>query len=150
MKRLSSPGANGLLVGAAIVAGWWFYGWQGLVLAITLIVFWMVLQFRRVTRALEIAARRPVGLVDSVVMAQARLDTGLQMADVLRITGSLGVQQGQRDEWLWRDEAGNELQVTLRRGIVIRWAVARADAESTGPGSDGSASDTPPGPLLAP
>jgi hypothetical protein len=141
MKRLSSPGANLLLVGAAIVVGWWVYGWQGLVLAITLIVFWMLLQFRRVTRALANAAHRPVGLVDSVVMAQSRLDTGMQMADVLQITGSLGVQQGTRDEWLWHDEAGNELLVTLRRGIVIRWAVARVDTDSTSP---------PPTPLFTP
>ncbi|MEY2687130.1 MAG: hypothetical protein RL375_1328 [Pseudomonadota bacterium] len=130
-----------LLVGAAIVAGWWAYGWQGLVLAITLIVFWMLLQFRRATRALANAAHRPVGLVDSVVMTQARLDTGMQMADVLHITGSLGVQQGNRDEWLWHDEAGNELLVTLRRGIVIRWAVARVDADTT---------TLPPAPLHTP
>jgi hypothetical protein len=141
MKRLSSPGANGLLVGGAIVAGWWVYGWQGLLLAITLIVFWMLLQFRRATRALANAAHRPIGLVDSVVMAQSRLDTGMQMPDVLQITGSLGVRQGTRDEWLWHDEAGNELLVTFRRAIVIRWAVARVDPESTAP---------PPTPLYTP
>jgi hypothetical protein len=155
MKRLSSPGANGLLLGGAIVAGWWMYGWPGLVLAITLIVFWMLLQFGRATRALANAAHRPVGLVDSVVMTQSRLDTGLQMAEVLQITGSLGVQQGRRDEWLWHDEAGNELLVTFRRGIVIRWAVARVEAEAeptepTGPAADGPPPDPPPGPPPAP
>jgi hypothetical protein len=129
MKRLSSPGSNVLLVGGAIVAGWWAWGWQGLVLALTLVVFWMLLQFRRATRALELAARHPVGQVDSVVMLQARLEPGQQMAEVLGLTGSLGEQQGGRDDWRWRDGAGNEIELSFRRGVLVRWAVARAQAE---------------------
>jgi hypothetical protein len=136
MKRLSSPGANGILVGAAVLAGWWAWGWQGLILALTLIVFWLLLQFRRATRALHNAARRPIGQVDSVVMMQSRLEPGMQMAELLQISGSLGLQQGGRDEWLWADAAGNEILVTLRRAVVIRWAIGRPD---------GAESDAEPG-----
>jgi hypothetical protein len=138
MKRLSSPGANGLLIGAAVLAGWWGWGWQGLVLAVTLIVFWMLLQFGRATRVLQNAARRPMGQIDSVVMMQARLEPGMQMPEVLAISGSLGLQQGGRDEWLWSDVGGNDIVVTFRRGIVIRWAIARVDDDSSGDHSSGS------------
>ncbi|MFM2065911.1 MAG: hypothetical protein RLZZ584_820 [Pseudomonadota bacterium] len=147
MKRLSSPGANGLLIGAAVLAGWWAWGWQGLVLAFTLIVFWMLLQFRRATRALQNAARRPMGRIDSVVMMQSRLEPGMQMAEVLQLSGSLGIQQGGRDEWLWSDAAGNDIVVTFRRGIVIRWAIARVDADDrTGADQQVDAGQAPPAP----
>ncbi|MFM2118827.1 MAG: hypothetical protein RL722_295 [Pseudomonadota bacterium] len=132
MKRLSSPGGNLVLVGSAVLAGWWAWGWQGLVLAITLIVFWALLQFRRATRALELAARRPVGSLDSIVMLQSRLDTGMQMAEVLALTGSLGIQQGHHDDWLWRDAAGDEIVLSFRRGVLVRWAVARQDSGPSG------------------
>jgi hypothetical protein len=130
MKRLSSPAANAILVGAAVLAGWWTWGRQGLILALTLLVFWMLLQFRRATRALQNAARRPIGRIDSVVMMQARLEPGQQMAEVLQISGSLGIQQGGRDDWLWTDAAGNDIVVSFRRGILIRWAIARAETDT--------------------
>ena len=117
-----------LLVGSAIVAGWWLYGWKGLILALTVIVFWLVLQFNRANRVLRRAGERPVGhLTESVVMLQSQLSTGMTMAEVLALTGSLGKKLGQRDDWQWMDAGGDELVVSLRRGVVVRWAVARAD-----------------------
>ncbi|MEY4749769.1 MAG: hypothetical protein RIQ60_1983 [Pseudomonadota bacterium] len=150
MKRLSSPGTNGLLIGGAVLAGWWAWGWQGLILAFTLIVFWSLLQFRRATRALQNAANRPIGQIDSVTMMQARLEPGQQMAEVLQISGSLGIQQGDRDEWQWSDAGGNEIVVTFRRGVVVRWAVARADRDPGGnaaaPGASADEPVQPPSP----
>ncbi len=118
---------NALLAGAAVIVGLWFYGWQGLVLALTLIVFWAVLQFNRATRVLRNAGQRPKGLVDSVVMTQARLEPGLSRLEVLQITGSLGEAFNNHDEWRWRDAGGNELVLTFRRDVLVRWAVARAE-----------------------
>lgn len=132
------PAMHALLAGAAIIVGWWNYGWRGLVLGLTLVVFWLVLQFNRSVRVMRQAAARPVGQVESVAMLQAQLEHGLQMAEVLRLTGSLGIRQGQRDDWLWRDGYGHELVVSLRRGVVVRWAVARADeaADATPPAAE--------------
>ncbi len=117
---------NALLAGAAVIVGTWSYGWRGLVLALTVIAFWAVLQFNRATRVLRNAGQRPKGLVDSVVMTQARLLPGLSRLEVLQITGSLGEPFNDHDEWRWRDAGGNELVLTFRRDVLVRWAVARA------------------------
>lgn len=118
---------NALLAGAAVIVGTWSYGWQGLVLALTVIAFWAVLQFNRATRVLRNAGQRPKGQVDSVVMTQARLSPGLSRLEVLQITGSLGEAYNDHDEWRWRDAGGNELVLTFRRDVLVRWAMARAD-----------------------
>ncbi|MEY8879695.1 MAG: hypothetical protein AB9M60_24520 [Leptothrix sp. (in: b-proteobacteria)] len=125
-KTPSSGPVNGVLVGGAVMAGYWVYGWRGLVLAVTLIAFWLVLQFNQATRVLRHAGQRPKGEVDSVVMLQSRLEPGLTMLEVLKLTGSLGIQVGQRDEWDWQDAGDNLLRLVFRRGVLIRWELARA------------------------
>ena len=124
---------NALLAGAAVVVGLWVYGWRGLVLAGTLIVFWAVLQFNRATRVLRNAGQRPKGQVDSVTMVLARLEPGLTLLEVLQITGSLGEPFGSHDEWRWRDAGGDELVLTFRRDVLVRWAVARAEVQDDAP-----------------
>ena len=126
MSRFA-PSLDHILIGSAIVLGWWLYGWRGLVLALTMIVFWMVLQFSRTTRLLREAATRPLGRVDqSVVMLQTQLQPGMSLAEVIRVTGSLGKKVSeQRDDWMWTDAGGDDIVVSLRRGVVVRWAIAR-------------------------
>lgn len=127
---------NGLLAGLAVLVGWWAYGWQGLLFAISVVVFWMLVEFGRANRALQRAAQRPVGHLDSAVMFQARLNHGMTMQEVIALAGSLGRKVGERDEWEWADASGNEVVVTFRRGVVIRWAIARnevADDDTTAP-----------------
>ncbi|BDI07414.1 hypothetical protein [Sphaerotilus microaerophilus] len=126
-NKLTGQTFNMVLAGSALLIGWFFYGWQGVVVSVTIIAFWMVLQFNQATRVLRQAASQPKGQIDSIVRVQSRLAHGMTMAEVLRITGSLGVPTERRDEWLWRDAAGHEIAVTLRRNVVVRWAVARAD-----------------------
>ena len=130
--RFKTP-INGLLVGSAVVVGWWTYGWPGLALALTLIVFWLILQFNRATRVMRNAGQRPVGQIDSVVMTQSRLEPGMTMLEVLPITGSLGIKRNQRDEWQWSDAAGNDLVLIFRRDVLVRWEVARVPDETTEP-----------------
>lgn len=126
------PALPALLAGSALIVGWWNYGWRGLLLGLTLLVFWLLLQFSRAARLLRAAGERPLGMVDSVAMVQARLEHGLQMAELIRITGSLGRKVGPLDDWQWSDSYGNDLVVSLRRGVVVRWAIARAaDAAPT-------------------
>lgn len=118
---------------AAVVGGWLSYGWQGLVLAVTVIVFWLLLQFSRSLRALQRAAGRPVGSVPNAVMFNARLQEGLRLPQVLALTGSLGRKVegagGQGPEtWAWADAAGDEVRVELHDGRVSAWKLTRAAA----------------------
>lgn len=131
MKVSNQRLLNATLVAAALIAGWTMLGWQGVVLAITVIGFWMVLQFNRATRQMRNVADRPKGMVDSVVTLQSKLGHGMSMADVLSITNSLGQRvQGTHGDWMWRDSYGNQIVVTFRRGGVERWAATRTDGGS--------------------
>ena len=59
------------LVALAFAVGWWAYGWQGLLMALTVTVFWLLLQFSRALRVMKNAADSPVGHVAGVI---SRLD----------------------------------------------------------------------------
>lgn len=114
------------LVVAAVAAGYVAYGWQGVVLALTLTVFWLLLQFSQSLRVLRIASARPVGLVPNAVMLNARLHRGMRLPEVLKFTRSLGRRVADEPEtWAWADEAGDEVQVQLREGRVSAWTLHR-------------------------
>ena len=139
-----NPKLGMLLAGSFIILGIWQYGWRGLLMALTVVVFWLLLQFNRTTRVLQNAAGNPVGKVRSAVMLQSRLSPGMSMEEVLKLTGSLGQQEGTQDDWRWEDEAGNVVVVHLRRGHVVRWSFARGDAPDDADGGDPPA-PPPPG-----
>lgn len=116
---------------AAVAAGYASYGWPGVVLAISAIVFWLLLQFSRAVRVLRTAGSNPVGQVPNAVMLNARLAHGMRLPDVLKLTCSLGRRVGEGEDpevWAWADEAGDEVRVELRDGRVSAWQLHRADA----------------------
>lgn len=114
---------------AALVVGYWQYGWPGLVLALTVIVFWLLLQFSRAMRAMRLAGSAPVGHVPSAVMFQSRLREGLRLIDVIKLTRSLGQRLGDEPERLrWQDESGASVEVELVNGCVSRWTLHRPAA----------------------
>jgi hypothetical protein len=78
------------LAGMALAAGAALHGWRGVLLALSGIVFWLLLQFARALHALRHASGAPVGHVDSAVMLQSRLAVGQRLPDVVRLTRSLG------------------------------------------------------------
>jgi len=111
----------------AVVAGYVGYGWRGLVLALTVVVFWMLLQFSRALRAMREAAGRPVGRVDSAVMLHAGLRPGMRLVDIMKLTRSLGDVLSQDPEvFVWTDDSGDRVRVELRGGRVSVWALQRA------------------------
>jgi len=111
---------------AAVAVGYAAHGWPGVLLALGVVVFWLLLQFSRALRALRVASERPVGTVPNAVMLQARLRTGLRLPQVLALTRSLGTKVAEDPEtWVWRDEAGDEVQVELRQGRVTAWRLQR-------------------------
>ena len=115
-----NPVIGWTLAALAVAAGFVGYGWRGLVLALTVIVFWLLLQFSRSLRALREAAGRPVGQIDNAVMLHSRLHEGMRLLDVLKLTKSLGTKLADPPDeaFVWKDAAGDEVQVVLRGGRV--------------------------------
>ncbi len=114
---------------AALAVGYASYGWAGVVLALGVVVFWLLLQFSRALRVLRVASERPVGQVPSAVMLHARLRSGLRLPQVLALTRSLGQRAAVTPEtWAWRDDGGDEVQVELHDGRVTAWRLLRHDA----------------------
>ena len=117
----------------ALVVGGLQWGWQGVVLAITVIVFWLLLQFSRALRVMRQAAGAPVGHVDSAVMLHAKLRSGMRLIDIIplaRSLGQAGKPQGEQDAqaleiFTWTDAAGVAVRVELRAGRLQRWELQR-------------------------
>jgi hypothetical protein len=127
-----NPTVGWALAGAALLAGWFSYGWRGIVLALSVIVFWLLLQFSRTMRVLRSAAQRPVGSVANAVMLHAGLDTRLRLIDVLRLTGSLGRRVSETPErWAWSDGAGDEVEIEFAAGRCVSWQLTRAGSAQT-------------------
>ena len=108
------------------VASFEAYGWQGLALAVSVIVFWLLLQFNRALRVMKNAAQSPVGDIPSAVMFNARLETGLSMLQVVTRTKSLGRKvEGGEDDWVWQDAGGSSVTLHFERGRLKRWTLDR-------------------------
>jgi hypothetical protein len=121
----------------AVALGYVQYGWQGVLLALSGIVFWLLLQFTQTLHVLRTAGKSPVGLVPSAVMLQARLQVGQRLLDVIKLTRSLGQKQSDEPEtYAWADESGARVTVVLRKGRVSQWTLERpADAGADAPGA---------------
>lgn len=122
------------LAAAAIAAGYVQWGWRGVLLGITVVVFWLLLQFSRALRAMRTAAGAPKGTVASAVMLHSRLKPGLHLTDLLRLTGSLGERVSDEPEaYDWADASGARVRVEFNHGRVSRWALQRPEDTATTP-----------------
>lgn len=126
-----SPLVGWALAAAALAVGWLGYGWRGVVLALSVIAFWLLLQFSRTLRVLRSAARSPVGHVASAVMLHAKLHPGMRMTEVIGITRSLGHKLAEDPEtFAWRDAGGDEVEVEFADGRSTQWRLHRpSDAQ---------------------
>jgi Flp pilus assembly protein TadB len=114
------------LAAMAVVAGYVGYGWRGVLLAATVVVFWLLLQFSRALRVMRLAAQAPVGHVPSAVMLHAELSAGMQMMDVVRLTHSLGRKvRDEPETFAWLDASGAEVEVEFAGGRCKSWRLAR-------------------------
>ena len=112
----------------ALAAGWLGYGWPGVAMAVTVIAFWLILQFNRAVRVMKNANDTPVGHVVSVVMLNAKLKPGMPMLQVVGMTRSLGKKvAGTGETYLWTDAGGLELVVTFDNGRCKRWELKRPE-----------------------
>lgn len=122
---------TGSLALAAVAAGYLGFGWPGLVLAATVVVFVLLLQFNRVMRVMRTAGQSPMGTVQSAVMLQSKLRPGMRLLDLVRLSGSLGDCEQDAPElsrYRWRDAGGVALLAEFAHGRLQRWTLERPDA----------------------
>ena len=118
----------------AIAAGYVGWGWRGVVLGVTVIVFWLMLQFSRSLRVLKKAAGAPVGHVDSAVMLHSKLKPGMTLMQVLPITRSLGHRLSETPErWGWADPGGARVELRFEGGKLQAWELLRPDTDGPAP-----------------
>jgi len=131
----------GWILAAIFVAfGWRVYGWPGVAMAATVVVFWLLLQFNRTLRVMQNAGRAPVGLVPSGVMLNAKLKPGMTMLEILQLTKSLGKEHPNvPDTWEWQDQGGVTVTVTLPGGKLQSWHLTRPESSGGNEDSGGSA-----------
>ena len=111
---------------AAVAVGYAGYGWRGVLLAVTVIVFWLLLQFSRALRVMRLAAQAPVGQVPSAVMLHAKLQPGMPLMAIIKLTRSLGRKvRDEPETFAWRDESGAEVEVEFDHGRCRGWRLTR-------------------------
>lgn len=110
----------------AVALGYVQFGWRGVLVAVSGIVFWLLLQFARALRVMRAAGAAPVGQVASAVMLHARLQRGQRLMDLIALTHSLGEKLSDTPEtYRWQDASGAAVDVALVDGRVTRWALRR-------------------------
>ena len=129
-----NPVVGWALAVIAVAVGYASYGWPGVVLAVTVVVFWLLLQFSRALRVMRQAAGRPIGAIDNAVMLHAKLRPGLRLLDILPLTRSLGRKVADDPEtFVWTDPGGDRVRVELRQGRATAFALERAAADAPPP-----------------
>ena len=114
------------LAALALAAGWRGYGWPGISLAASVIVFWLLMQFNRSLKVMRSAASAPVGHIDSAVMLNSKLSAGLPMLRVVSLTRSLGKRVAEDPEtWAWVDASGSGVTIVFDKGRCQRWTLSR-------------------------
>lgn len=128
-----TPWITGALALAALAIGYISAGWQGVVLAVTVVVFALLLQFNRVLRVMRSAAGAPIGTVPSAVMLNSKLRAGMRLLDLVRLSGSLGACEQDRPDparYRWSDAGGVTLRAEFTRGRLARWTLERPASDS--------------------
>ena len=116
------------LAALALATGYWAYGWRGAVLALTVTAFWLLIQFSRALRVMRLAAQSPVGKVPSAVMLHSRLEKGLLMMDIVKLSRSLGRKVSDAPEsYVWSDESGAEVLIEFADGRCWNWRLVRTE-----------------------
>jgi hypothetical protein len=114
---------------AAVALAYRFYGWAGVVALATAGVMGLLLHFNRLMQVLKRAADRPIGQIDSAVMLNARLKTGMTLLHVLAMTRSLGQLQSEKNTqpevFRWSDAGDSHVTCTFVGGRLAQHALLR-------------------------
>ena len=112
---------------AALYIGYKNFGWQGIVFAITLIVFWLLLQYSRVNRLMTKVGAAEKGRVGDARSLAPKLKKGLPLIDVLKMTNSLGILiHSEPETFRWSDGNGDAVDVMFDvKGRTASWTLDR-------------------------
>lgn len=121
--------AGAALALLALVVGGALLGWQGVIFAMTGIVFWLLLQMSRLMRVMKTAGSAPMGSVANAVTLAAKLHEGMRLVELITLAGSLGVKQAP-ETFRWQDAGGDAVEVVLRKGRLAQWRLLRAGEAS--------------------
>jgi hypothetical protein len=116
-----------IIVGSALA--WRSYGWQGVLVVVTMLVFGILLHFSRMMQVLKRAANRPIGYVDSAVMLNAKLKPGATLMHVVAMTRALGLLKSVKDEqpevFEWKDAGESVVTCTFVGGKLMQHELVR-------------------------
>ena len=133
---------------AGLAYGYHALEWMGFFLVLGGLVMWALLHFTRMVKVLERAANRPIGHVDSAVMLNAKLKTGVNLMHVIALTRSLGELTSPKDQqpevYRWRDNSQSLVTCVFQDGRLQSWALERPA------GGPDSTADVPPAALGGP
>ena len=114
---------------AAVALAYRSYGWAGVAVVVTALVMWLLLHFSRMMQVLKRAAKRPIGYVDSAVMLNAKLKTGVTLLHVMAMTralGELNSVKGQQPElYRWTDGTLSHVTCEFLGGKLVKWEMVR-------------------------
>ena len=123
-----NPWMGWALAVGLVAVGWMKYGWPGVAMAVTVVVFWLLLQFNRAVKVMKNAADAPVGFVPSAVMMNAKLKRGMTLMQVVTMTKSLGRRTAESPEtWAWTDEGNSTVSLVMDNGKLDRWTLVRPE-----------------------
>ena len=122
-----------VLVPLAIIGGaalaYRSYGWPGIAVVVTFLVFGILLHFTRLMTILKRAANRPIGHVDSAVMLNAKLKPGATLMHVVAMTRSLGLLKSAKDVqpevFEWKDVGESVVTCTFLGGKLSHHVLVR-------------------------
>ena len=128
MQKILIPLA---IIGGAAIA-YQSYGWRGLVVVASVLVFGILLHFSRMMQVLKRAANRPIGSVDSAVMLNAKIKSGATLLHVVAMTRSLGLLKSakgaQPEVFEWKDGSQSVVTCTFVGGKLSHHELFRPQA----------------------
>ena len=117
-----------VIVGAAALA-YRSYGWPGIAVVVTFLVFGILQHFTRLMTILKRAANRPIGHVDSAVMLNAKLKSGVTLMHVVAMTRALGLLKSAKDAqpevFEWKDGTDSVVTCTFVNGKLSQHVLVR-------------------------
>ena len=120
-----------------LALGYRFYGWPGALAAATVLVMWLLLHVTRLMQIFKRAADRPIGQVESAVMLNARLKTGMTLLYVVAMTRSLGQRQSdkntQPEVFRWSDNTASHVTCTFVGGRLADHTLLRPTEQALPP-----------------
>ena len=126
-----------ILIPLAIIGGaalaWQSYGWKGIVVIVSVLMFGILLHFSRMMQVLKRAANRPIGYVDSAVMLNAKLKPGATLLHAVAITRSLGLLKSIKGEqpevFEWKDGSESVVTCTFVGGKLAHHVLDRPSVD---------------------